>query len=51
MSIRIATNSPCDIPLNEARQIGVDIVPLKIVFDGKEYRGCGYGHKGVLYSS
>lgn len=38
MSIRIATNSPCDIPLNEARQIGVDIVPLKIVFDGREYR-------------
>lgn len=38
MAIRIITDSPSDITIKEGKKLKVDIVPLKIIFDGKSYR-------------
>lgn len=38
MSIRIITDSPSDIPLEEAKELKIDIVPLKLNIDGVSYR-------------
>lgn len=37
MSIRIITDSACDMTWEEAKRYGVDILPLKTVFGEKEY--------------
>lgn len=36
--IRIITDSTCDITLEEAESLGIDIIPLTIHFENKEYR-------------
>lgn len=38
MGIRIITDSTSDISLAEAKEIGVTIVPLKVIFGDKEYK-------------
>lgn len=38
MSIRIITDSPSDISFEEANELNISIVPLKINVDGKSYR-------------
>ena len=37
MSIKIIADSTCDISLSQARELDVEIVPLKIIIEGKEY--------------
>ncbi|NLN18354.1 MAG: DegV family protein [Firmicutes bacterium] len=37
MSIRIVTDSSSDIPPELAKELGIEIVPLTVVIDGKEY--------------
>ena len=37
MAIRIITDSPSDISINEAKELNLGIVPLKITFDEKSY--------------
>jgi len=36
--MRILTYSTADYTLEEARQLNIDIIPLKVVIDGKEYK-------------
>ncbi|MGN0073117.1 MAG: DegV family protein [Coriobacteriales bacterium] len=38
MALRIITDSACDLTLEEARELDVQIIPLKVVFGGVEYR-------------
>lgn len=38
MGVRIITDSTSDISLDEAKKLGVTIVPLKVIFGNKEYR-------------
>lgn len=38
MGIRIITDSTCDINREEAQQMGIVVVPLKVLFGDKEYR-------------
>lgn len=38
MSVRIVTDSSSDITQTEARALGITVVPLKVIFDGVEYR-------------
>lgn len=38
MSVGIVTDSGSDIPRNLAAELGIEIVPLQINFDGQEYR-------------
>ncbi len=38
MSIRIITDSPSDIPLEEAKKLNIEIVPLKINVEEESYR-------------
>ena len=37
MAIRIITDSTSDIPLEDQQALGIDIVPLSVIFDGKKY--------------
>lgn len=37
MAIRIITDSTSDIPQEHQQQLGIDIVPLTVIFDGKKY--------------
>lgn len=37
MAIRIVTDSTSDIPLYEQHSLGIDIVPLSVIFDGVRY--------------
>lgn len=37
MAIRIITDSTSDIPLDRQRRLGIDIVPLSVIFDGVRY--------------
>ena len=37
MAVRIITDSTCDIPISEAEALGIDIVPLKVLFGEREY--------------
>lgn len=36
--IRIITDSTADIDLEQAKELAIDIVPLKVIIDGKEYK-------------
>lgn len=36
--IRLITDSTADIGLQQAKELNIDIVPLKVIIDGKEYR-------------
>lgn len=36
--IKIVTDSTSDIDVNSASQLQVDIVPLKVIMNGKEYK-------------
>lgn len=38
MAIRILTDSACDIMQDEAKRLGIDILPLHTTFGGTEYR-------------
>ncbi|MGN0038937.1 MAG: DegV family protein [Coriobacteriales bacterium] len=38
MALRIITDSASDLTLREADELGVEVVPLKVVFNGTEYR-------------
>jgi DegV family protein with EDD domain len=38
MGVRIITDSTSDISLEQAKQLGVTIVPLKVIFADKEYK-------------
>lgn len=38
MALRIIADSACDLTLEQARELGVEIVPLKVLFGGTEYR-------------
>jgi DegV family protein with EDD domain len=38
MGVRIITDSTSDISLEQAKQLGVTIVPLKVIFEDKEYK-------------
>jgi len=38
MGVRIITDSTSDISLEQAKQLGVTIVPLKVIFGDKEYK-------------
>jgi DegV family protein with EDD domain len=38
MGVRIITDSTSDINLEQAKQLGVTIVPLKVIFGDKEYK-------------
>ena len=35
--IRIITDSACDLPLDEAKSLGIEIIPLKVTFGNDEY--------------
>ena len=37
MSVRIITDSACDIPQEEARALGIEVLPVTVVFGGEEY--------------
>lgn len=37
MAIRIITDSTSDIPNQAQKELGINIVPLSVIFDGKEY--------------
>ena len=37
MAIRIITDSTSDIPLESQQSLGIDIVPLSVIIDGKKY--------------
>jgi DegV family protein with EDD domain len=37
MPIRIITDSTCDIPLEQQRSLGIDIVSLSVIFDGEKF--------------
>jgi fatty acid-binding protein DegV len=37
MSIRIIADSACDITQAEAKQLIIDIIPLKTIFDEEEF--------------
>lgn len=37
MAVRIITDSTCDIPVAEGERLGIDIVPLKVLFGEREY--------------
>ncbi len=37
MAIRIITDSTSDIPLEDQKSLGIDIVSLSVIFDGKKY--------------
>ena len=36
--IKIITDSTADIDLNYAKELNIDIIPLKVIIDGKEYK-------------
>ena len=36
--IKIITDSTSDIDLEYAKQLNIDIIPLKVIINGKEYR-------------
>ena len=38
MSVRIITDSACDITQAEAKELGITVIPLKTIFGTKEYR-------------
>lgn len=38
MGIRIITDSTSDIGIREAAGLGITVIPLKVIFDGKEYK-------------
>ena len=38
MRVHIITDSTSDITRQQARALGIDVVPLKVIFDGLEYR-------------
>lgn len=38
MRVHIITDSTSDITQQQARALGIDVVPLKVIFDGLEYR-------------
>ena len=38
MSVRIITDSTSDITQAEARALNIDVVPLKVIFNGVEYK-------------
>jgi DegV family protein with EDD domain len=38
MAVRIITDSTSDINLNEAKRMGISVVPLKVIFGDKEYK-------------
>lgn len=37
MGVRVVTDSSCDLPVDRARELGIEIVPLTIRFGSKEY--------------
>lgn len=37
MTIRIITDSTCDIPIEQQQSLGIDIIPLSVIFSGKKY--------------
>ena len=37
MAIRIVTDSTSDIPIEERQKLGIDIVPLSVIFDDQKY--------------
>ena len=37
MAIKIITDSSADIPADEIKQLNVSVIPLRTVFDDKEY--------------
>ena len=50
MSIRIITDSASDISQFEARQMGIDVLPLKTLFGTEEYRdGIDLSHEGFYH--
>jgi DegV family protein with EDD domain len=38
MAVKIVTDSACDIPSELARELGITVVPIYVVFGDKEYR-------------
>lgn len=36
--IKIITDSTADIDLDYAKELNIDIIPLKVIIDGKEYK-------------
>lgn len=49
MSIRIITDSACDLTLDEAKKLGIEVVPLKTFFGEEEYRdGIDLDHDGFF---
>ena len=38
MAVRIITDSACDIPREQARDLGIDVIPITVVFGSEEYR-------------
>ncbi len=36
--LRIVTDSTCDMPLEKAKELGIDILPLSVLFGEKEYK-------------
>ena len=36
--IKILTDSTSDIDLNQAKELGIDIIPLKVIINGQEYK-------------
>lgn len=46
MAIRIITDSTCDFTPQEAQRLHIDVLPLKLIFDGQEYAdGTGMGRR------
>ena len=46
MAIRIITDSTCDLLPGESQALGLDVLPLKLIFDGQEYAdGAGMGRE------
>ena len=37
MAIRIVTDSTCDIPIEDKQKLGIDIVPLSVIFGDNKY--------------
>jgi DegV family protein with EDD domain len=37
LAIRIVTDSTCDIPYEDRESLGIDIIPLSVIFDGVKY--------------
>ncbi len=49
MSVKIVTDSSCDISQEEARELGVRIIPIKIRFGTEEYTdGVTLSHRGFF---